>query len=411
MINHLKKIDAFSRNIAIVFLGSSLLNVINLIYQLYIAHKLTPPDFASFNSLLAIFMVISSTLATLQTAVAKYTSEYRTDEQRIKKLVSGLLKYVFVFSLLTFFIFFSGAFFILDKLKIPSLAAGYILALLLISAWINPVLSGALQGLEYFSWFTSISVITGLSKLALTFLFIWLGFNIAGALGALLSANIVMAVLSFAPVKNFIDLKAKARFADLKHVLVFLLPVAISTFCYYSLISMDMIVVKYYFSAPQSGLYAVAQMVGKIFVFLPGAISMVLLPHTSNMCAKKLDCRPELKRSLSYAVLLCTLAFMFYNAFPAFTLKVLTGKAFPESILLGRFFSFSMANFSLLFVFITYFLSIKDFRFIKYLVLFAAFQVFGIISWHPSLVAVQAVLCVSSGALNLIHLFLAFKKK
>lgn len=99
-----------------------------------------------------------------------------------------------------------------------------------------------------------------------------------------------------------------------------------------------------------------------------------------------------------------------YNLFPQIALRVLTGKSYPESVLLGRLFSISMTFFAMLFLLINYFLSIADFRFIKYLVVATLLQTAVIFTYHNSLVQVQSVLCLSSIVLSLVHLWLAFKK-
>ena len=162
------------------------------------------------------------------------------------------------------------------------------------------------------------------------------------------------------------------------------------------LVSFDMVLVKYYFLPEESGLYALAQMAGKIFLFLPAAICIVMFPKTAGLKAKNLDTTATLKRSLLYAAILCILASLAYNLFPGFTLKILTGKVFPESIILGRLFSISMSFFTLLFILITYFISLKDLRFLKYLVFFTLLQFLAIGLFHKSLIQVQLILCLNA---------------
>jgi hypothetical protein len=124
-----------------------------------------------------------------------------------------------------------------------------------------------------------------------------------------------------------------------------------------------------------------------------------------------MDTVSTLKRSLLYVLALCILAILFYNFFPAFVLKTLTGKVYYESVLLGRLFSVSMSSFTLLYILISYFLSIKDLRFIKYLVFFTFLQFLGIFLFHKSLIQVQLILCINAILLFLIHLaFVNFKR-
>lgn len=404
--------DVFSRNVIIVFAGSSLVNFFNLLYQLLIAHKLTPSEFASFNSLLSIFMLISAPLGTIQIAVTKYCAEFnaRNHSGKIRFLLSDLVKKTSVMAVLTLLVFSIACGNIMNILKIDSVISGYILAMLIASCWLLPVFSGFIQGFELFGWMSASSIATGALKLILSFIFIILGFNIAGALGALLISTLTGLVVYYFPLKRYISFSLTQESVDYKEIIIYLLPVALSNMCFIALISFDMVLVKYFFSPQDSGIYSLAQMLGKIFLFLPAAISMVMFPRTSGLKAKNMDTVSTLTRSLLYVLFLCVLAVFIYNLFPVFVLKTLTGKAYPESLALGRLFSVSMSFFTLLFVLISYFLSIKDLRFIKFLALFTLLQFAAVILFHGSLFQVQFILCVNAALLFLIHLLLAYKK-
>ena len=446
MIKPFRNLDAFSKNVLFVFAGTSLVNLFNLLCQVLIAHRLTPADFAAFNSLLSILILFSVPLGTLGIAVAKYSAEYNAQNQtkKIQILLSGLLKKVSFLGIFTFFIFYSTSFYIIDKLKIPSISAGYILAILLAVSWITPVFSGGLQGLELFKWLMSASLITGASKLVFAFVFIWLGFNIAGALGAFLVASFVGIIVSYLPLRGLLSFRIINPFrnnvlsnleskisneinsagtttnltnnaivsneVDFKEIFFYLFPVIISYFCYLNLVSFDMVLIKYFFNPQDAGIYSLAQVVGKIFLFLPGAISIVMFPKISHLNAQKRETVSTLKKSLHYGLLLCLAAILIYNIFPTFILKALTGKAPLDSIRLGRLFSISMSFFALLYIIISYFVSLKDTRFIKYLVLFTVIQLLAIIFFHRSLMQVQIILCINAPILFFIPLILAIRK-
>lgn len=409
----IKNIDTFSKNIILVFLGTSLLNLFNLLYQLLIAHRLTPADFSAFNSLLSIFMLISIPLMTLQVAVAKYSSGFIAQNQikKVRALLSDLLKKTIILAIFMFIIFYFVSFYLMDKLKIYSIPSGYILASLVALSWITPVLLGGLQGLELFNWLVSASIISGAIKLIFTFIFILLGFNIAGALGGLLISILIGIIIPFFPLKDFLSLRTSPDNINYREILLYLFPVALGSFSFMGLVNLDMVLVRYFFLPQDSGLYSLAQMVGKIFLFLPSAISIVMFPRTSGLNAKDMDTVSTLKRSLFYGFCLCIIAILFYNLFPSFILKILTGKVFAESITLGRLFSISMSFFALLYILISYFLSIKDLRFIKYLGLFTLLQVLAIVFLHKNLIQVQLILCINAILLFFIHLILIRRGK
>ncbi|MFH1888546.1 MAG: oligosaccharide flippase family protein [Candidatus Omnitrophota bacterium] len=413
MIRYIKRIDTFGRNIILVFLGSSLVNVFNLLFQLLLAHRMSSVDFAGFSSLLAIFTLISAPLITLQTAVTKYTAEFSAQKniRKIRALLSSLLRMILPLALVTFIIFYFLSFGIMDRLKIPSVIAGYILALLITSCWITPVLTGALQGLELFKWLMLQSVISGAAKLVFGVIFIGMGFNIAGGLGAFLAAILIGILISVFPLKTMLSFRKKEESVNLKEFFIYLAPVATGSFCFIALVSLDMVLVKYLFTPVDAGFYSLAQIVGKIFLFFPGAITIVMFPRTAGLKAKNMSTGSTLMRSLLYASVLCVIANIAYNLFPSFILKLLTGKIYGESVALGRLFGVSMSFFALSFILINYFLSVKDLRFMKYLVLSTLLEPLAIVLFHRNLMYVQLILCVNSALLFFTHLLLAYKRE
>ena len=406
-----KKIDSFSRNIIIVFAGTALLNFFNLACQLLIAHRLDPVDFAAFNSLLALYMIISSPFLTLQTGVTKYISEFNAkgEAEKIKSFLSGMLLRISLFAFLILIIFYYVSPFIMVKMQIPGTLSMYILIGLIFFSCLSPVFSGAMQGLELFNQFAAVSVIGGVVKLVLLVLFIQAGYKISGALGSFFISTAIALAAYYLIMNKFIVLGVKKIALDYKGFFFYLFPVAVSTLCYMTLVSSDMIMVKYYFSPGDAGIYSLAQMVGKIFLFLPGAISIVMFPRISGLHAKNMDTTVTLKKSLLYAAVLCVTAAVFYNIFPNFVLKILTGKTGAGPVLLGRLFSFSMSLFALLYVYISYFLSKKDMRFIGWLALFSVLQIGAINLFHRNLIQVQLALSINAFLLLGIHLLLYCK--
>jgi O-antigen/teichoic acid export membrane protein len=357
-------------------------------------------------------MIVSSPLLTIQTAMTKYTAEFNAElrSDKVIALSACLLRIVFILAVATIAVFSFLANHVMLKLNIQSISSGYILALLLGLSWVLPVLYGQMQGLELFGSFSFISVAGGSLKLVLAFIFIALGLNIAGALGALAASNIAIILLSVFTLRRWLSLRIIPDAVNLKDFMVFLLPIAVATFFYNALVNMDMVLVKYFFTPDESGVYSLAQMVGKIFLFLPSAIAIVMFPRTSSLNAKNLDTRSTLWRSLLYTAILCASAFLVYNIFPGFILKILTGKVSSESVILGRLFSVSMSFFSLLFMLVAYFLSLKDLRFIRYLCLSVFAQFLAIMLFHRNILQVQLVLCLNSAALFCVFIILANKR-
>ncbi len=410
MLKKPRFIDGFARNILIVLAGTSLVNVVNLLYQLLIAHKLSAPAFAEFNALLAVLTIISSPLSTVQLAITKFASgcNARGECRGVSFLLNDLSRKACILALAAFAVFFLAAPHLQNFFKIESYTTTGMFACAMATAWFLPVAVGGLQGLELFGWLSSLSITGALIKLALAYVFLTAGYAAAGAFGAVAAANMVVIVFSYLPLRRFMDVQPGKGGISYREIFLYTIPVAVGHLCFAVLVASDMVLVRYFFPSDESGMYSLAQMLGKIFLFLPGAVSMVLFPRASGLKAQARETIGILKRSLVYVAGMCAAAVIVYNVFPGFVLTLLTGKVYPESVVLGRLFAVSMTFFTLVYVMMSYFLSIGDTRFMKYFIAAAIVQVSLIFAFHDTLFQVQGVMCAVAAALFAVLCSLVF---
>ncbi len=415
--------DTFLKHILIVFFGTTFVNIINLAYQLLIAHRLTAPDFAAFNSLISVLVIASTPLLALQTTLARYLASYRAraDTAAVHSLLRTFLKGGLYGAALLFLLAAVCVPSLLRTLKIESGAAGALLAVLIGISCLTPVATGMLQGLERFSWLTSSAIIAGCAKLVLAFILIEAGYRVTGALGAFVVSIALTLLISFYPLRQMRIGGPAPVFVPMGEILRYCIPIAAGTLCFQMLTNLDMLFVRRFFPVEASGTYALAQMVGKVFLFLPGAISIVMFPKTSGLKARKEDTRALLSRSLLFASTLCAGAALFYNLWPSFVLKLLTGKSSAGSVFLGRFFSVSMSLSALLSLLVTYFLSVGDLRFMPFVVFGATVEVIAFVVagallpgktlQDVGLLGVQAAVISLAGVLFVVCLLLAFVRR
>ncbi|MBN1914164.1 MAG: oligosaccharide flippase family protein, partial [Candidatus Omnitrophica bacterium] len=301
MLKKLRNTDTFAKNVIVVFIASSLSNFLNLLFQLFIAHKLTASDFAAVNSLISLFMLIYAPLDTLRLTVIKHISEFRASGSlsKIRFLLSSLTRWIFFFASALLVILLLNSAQMMEKLKISSASLPYIFSLWIFLWFLIPIFSGGVQGMELFGWLSSYLVISTIAKFFFAVIFIFMGYSICGALGALLASSLIGLAILYYPLKDFITFRSlKKEDVDFKQIFTYLLPTALGTFCFMALVNMDMVLVKYFYSAYDSGMYSLGQMVGKIFLFLPLAVTVVMFPKTSGLKAKQADTSVTFKRSL-----------------------------------------------------------------------------------------------------------------
>lgn len=401
--------DKLFLDVSIFSIASFVASTLNLVYQLAMVRLLGAQDFPQLSAILSLLVIISVPATSFTTMVAKFASNFHAQkkEEDIKFLFSRL----FFHSLIAAFIFFAvlNIFRVQFKnyLHLNSLTPIFIFSCLVFLNFILPMLTGCLQGLKKFGWMSIGALVNGLSRLVFAALFVWLGWGLTGALNGFLISLILTIVVSLFAIRKYLSVNTKARF-DLRPIYKYIIPVAGTYLCFMSLTNIDMVLVQHYFV--NSEFYAVAQIIGKIVLFLPGAIAIVMFPHVSGSHAKGEEHLHIFQKSLKYTAILCVVAVMGFNLMPNFILKVLTGKFGPEYVSLSRLFSITMAFFALNQLMFLYQLSINNFSFLKSLIALTLLQVLLIILIHPTMFSVLGIMLFISLAIFAVNFKFIFAK-
>jgi len=426
MIKRLKLTDNLIRQGGWIFFAVSLGSLFNLLYQWYMVRNLTKVDFGILDSLLALLLYISVPTGTLQTAITKFTSSFHGLNQwnKIKIFLSRFGKMVFLFGLAFFLIIALGSGYISSFLQIPSAAPVVIIGVLVLLSLMLPLTLGGLQGLQIFGWFGLNGIVgTGL-KLIMGIIFVSLGFGVMGALGAYILASLTMILLSFVPLRRFILEKSKlsadsigaanpgdsSEEINFVEIYKYFLPVAITLLCFINLINVDIILVKHFFPPIEAGYYAVARMVGKVILFLPAPITIVMFPKVSNLHAQGKNTLPILKKSLVIVGFLCGIAALLCIIFPSLIIRLLSREECLQSVNLVWLFALAMPFFALIYTILFYQLSIHRFNFVYPLIFFTILQTILIVLFHQTLSQVLYILCGISALLFTINLGLILIK-
>ena len=406
--------DDLLRHGGLMFLANGLVNLFNLSYQLFMVRSLSPSYYAVLNSLMAMFLILSQPGGVVQTVVTKFVSNFESggEGEKVKFFLYRVGKWALFGAIFLFVLVFLGRGVISSFLKIPSSAPVVAVGIIMFLYILFPVIMGALQGMQRF-WYLAVSMIASAGiKLALGIALIMLGFGVLGALNSIVISLVVGILLAtfllFKALKqgsgyygtrrdgNLKLVENPGRSIDFSEVHKYFLPVAIVNLCLMVLTSIDLILVKHFFSPTDAGYYSVAQMAGKIILFFPGAISIVMFPKVAHFHAQARDTLPILRKSIMMAVLVCAGPILVGLFFPALLLNLLAGKVYLQSIPLVRMFVISMGFFALIQILWTYQLAVHNSSFLYPVVAFTVLQVVLISIFHQSLAQVLYVMCATS---------------
>lgn len=418
----LKLNEEFIRHTGLMFFGIGLYNLFNLLYHLFMVRSLSPIDYGHLNTLMALFMVFSVPANTVQTTVTKYVSSFQVKNKydQARELIRHLLILMSIIAMSLFLLVSLGSPLISSFLQIPSLGVIILFGCALLIAMVIPVPWGGLQGLQKYGLLSLNLIINGGLKFVLGIFFVFLGFGLLGAMGAITISYFFTIFLAFLMLGVNLPKVRRAvgeegnpgrpYFSYFSEVYHYFLSVGITLLCFMVLTSIDLILVKHFFTPIEAGYYSIAQMVGKIILFLPLPVVMVMFPKLSSLEieTQKKKSLAILTHSLMIAGLLCGTTTVLCFLFPSFIIRILSGKVYLECIPLVSIFSVNMTLFSLTLILLYYQLSTDERRFIYPLSILTVAQIGLIILFHKTLTQVLLVAGLVSICLFVINFYLAY---
>jgi O-antigen/teichoic acid export membrane protein len=248
-----------------------------------------------------------------------------------------------------------------------------------LSILIIPILAssrGFLQGLQNFRSYGVSLGLEGLSKLVFGVFFVVIGWKVGGAvLGVILSYLLAMLYCDKI-VKKRVD-GDKKIFTD-KEIYHYTLPTFFTVLFFTAFYSIDLLLVKHFFSAIDAGKYAVVSLIGKIVFFASFSVIQVI-----------------------------------YQFFGDYVINLLFGESYLSVVPLIVPYGLFMLFVSISKMFSLYLLSFKKYSFLYIFSLFLLLEVGLIFLFHESLAQIVNLLMVLSLLFTLLTTFLVvrFKEK
>lgn len=405
-----------------MFVGISLFNLFNLLYHFFMVRNLDPPDYGQLNTLLALFMLITVPANTVQTTVTRFVSVFQANfqQEQTRAFLNHFLRIMIGMAFLFLLAITLASQVLSAFLQIQVIGLIFLLGVILFFAMVTPIPWGGLQGLQRFGLLTMNLILNGGLKLGLGILLVIGGWGVLGAMGAIAIAYFVTTFLSLLQVAWLMKKKNCKKDEPLLEAIQnqpstfseayrYFLPVGIMLLCFMTLTQVDLLVVKHLFTPVEAGYYSIAQMVGKMILFLPLPVVMVMFPKVTQLEAQKRETLPVLVRSLMITGALCGLGILCSHFFPYRVTQILTGKVYPECQPLIRLFSINMTFFSLILILLYYHLAKSQHLFLFPLALLTILQIVAIALFNKTMIEVLTVVGVVAFCLLVITGYLTFR--
>ncbi len=392
--NHFLKHELVAGSIYI-FIGSIIANLFNFFFSLFMSRNLTVEGFGILASTFSLVGLIAIPAGSIVPTIVNFAGPHfaKEDYGSVKALFLKIIKPLLAVSIFVLFCFFVFAGYIGDFFKIADLSIVVIVGSITALAYIGIVSSGLLQAKLAFRYISFSNVIGSISKFAIGAGLVFLGFGVKGAIWAVFMSGLIPSILGFIYLKSVFMSKAnKTRKINFKSILSYGIPSSLAVLGMTSLISTDILLVKHFFDPLQAGIYAGLSLVGKVIFFFTGSIGGVMFPLIVKKHAKNENYNNIFKMAIAMVFIPSVFISIFYFLYPDLSISFFIKNEIYRSAsgLLGLFGVF-IAIYSLITLFVYYFLSIKKTNVCIPVVLAAISQLLFIIFYHGSLFTVVVI--------------------
>ena len=278
-----------------LMINSSLASVFSYLLRLLLARTLSIEEFGLYYAVftfLSFFMFFRS--FGLDSALVKYIAEFEVKKEynKIKTAIASALLFQLVSSIIFIgILFFLSNFLAATYFKNPMASSLMkILILYVPFSMLYLFLMDILQGFQRIKVLSFVNPVLKFLFLLLTFIFFKLNYNIfSPALALVIGSGLMFLLLIPFASKSFNFFKYKItnfKFIT-KKLFLFGLPVVMVTFGGIIISYVDTLLLIYFRTMTEVGIYNVALPTATIFLFLAGGLSTVLFPMASELWARK----------------------------------------------------------------------------------------------------------------------------
>lgn len=357
MIKKIKNIlkEEFIRGSLVLLILFGIYNVLNYIFQFSMARLLSPAEYAVLSALISLTYIFNIPSEPFQTLIVKYCSKYIKKNGKIKNLIYDYLKLGLIYSSLIYGVYLIISIFLRNILGIDYWLLALI-GILIFSAFITPILRGAIQGIKKFKELGINLILESSIKLILGIILVVSGMKVYGAVFGILLGFLAAVLFSLIPLKGIFKEKRLKEETEEKYGL----KVFISMTALVLMSSLDVILALALFKPEIAGQYSIASMLGKIIFFGTQAIGKAMFPLSSISHEKGHSAEGILKKALIFILVISIVVLGLYWFFAEKVILFLFNTGYYHSLSLIMLVSLSFALLSFTNILTLYYLSKKQ---------------------------------------------------
>lgn len=396
-----------------IFIGTMFANIFNFLFNLFMSRNLRVEDYGVLTSIISLIgLVVTPVGAIIPTVVNFAGSRFAKEEyEQVRLFFLKIIKPLILVGFILLFCFIVFTKTIGDFFHIKDQSLIIITGFIVFLGYLGIINSGLLQAKLAFKFISFSNLVSSLFKLIAGVSLVFLGFKLNALMWVIFISSAIPFVISFIPLKFLFNSQRHiSNKIHLKDLFSYGIPSFLASLGLTSLISMDILLVKHFYDPLQAGIYAGLSLVGRVIFFFTAPIGIVMFPLVVQKYERRENHNNIFKLSIALVFIPSILISVFYFLYPDFAIGFfIKNKVYlSASGLLGLFGAF-ITIYSLISLFVYYFLSINKTKVYVPVVFCAIAQALLITLYHDSLFGVVIISLIVSAGLLIVLLFYYIK--
>jgi len=377
--------------------AACVVHVGNFAFQMIMGRMLagSPGEFGVLNTMLNIFGFVAIPATAIQLTIARQTAIFadRGDTSSVGALLVRAGRKAMLVGAILFVGLLALSPWLKSFLQLTQYAPLVATAALIACGAVAPVMLGGLQGLKRFDWMSIVNVGMPAVRILVGVGLVWFGWKASGALAGSVAGILFTIVLPLVLLREVLRRREAMRTLDTSSSYRYLGPTLLALVCYAGLVTLDLVVVKHYFTPEQTSDYAAASLFGRAVGWLISPLCTVLFPHVWD------ESKHEANRALLFRFLLLAAgvgvaAALVCWASAGLLTKLLLGRANAEVTALIPVCAWAMLPIGVANVFLNFVMARGRYGFLVVFAVVALAYVGAFALWHDSVRHILEVVAV-----------------
>lgn len=372
---------------------------------------LVPAEFFVFVTVTALLQVMVQVTNVIRNVVAYYTAEatvFADADERVGSVLRRSWRWAWRWGLIA-----TAAMGLLSPLiarflhidtPLPLWAASFALLLL----FLRPVTDGTLQGVQRFFGLGAVQILQSALRLVFAAILIGLGQQATGAILALPLGSTVALILAIWLLRPFFRAPAPAgppRAISWRYSMVTLA----GLLSFALMVNADPIIVRRIFGDAAAEAYAPVVTLGKMNLFIPLGIGLVLFPKATQRHSAGRDSRPVLLLALAATLVPGLLLTALYWLYPDPIVRTVFGEAYANPGPLLAMVGLATTLYAGVSIWLNYALSLERRAYVVALAIIVALEIAAMLLFHDRLETIALVMIVAGTLGNIAGALLTLR--